>query len=182
MDFSLSKAAGVMLAAFFMPAFCLGAELATEHTYKLEPGEMRPSATLQDAAWLAGSWEGTAFGQQFEEVWNAPSVGSMLGMFKLHDGKAPSFYEILLLTEIENSLSMRVRHFNPDFGAWETKDEFVDFRLVKIDENALHFHGISFYRLSADRIDAYIVFKSDEGPVEHKLVYHRSEPEKTSEP
>ncbi len=182
MRIDLFKAASIFLAAFFVPAISSAAELATEHTYKLEAGEARPLATLQDAAWLAGSWEGTAFGQKFEEVWNAPSVGSMVGMFKLHDGNAPSFYEILLLTEIENSLSLRVRHFNPDFSAWENKDEFIDFRLVKLEDNALHFRGISFYRISEDLIDAYIVFKSDAGPVEHKLVYQRSKPEGVIKP
>ena len=149
------------------------AETRTEHTYQLEPGETRPAATLDDASWLVGSWSGTAFGEQFEAVWNAPSAGSMVGMFKLFDGDEVSFYEILLLTVEDGTLSLKVKHFNPDFTAWEDKADYVNFRLAKIEENALHFSGISFYRLDENHIDAYIVMRNGDEVTEHKLVYER---------
>ena len=72
---------------------------STEHTFRLEDGEQRPRATLEDVEWLAGSWTGSAFGERFEEVWNPPSAGSMVGLFKLYDGDEVSFYEILLIIE-----------------------------------------------------------------------------------
>ena len=37
------------------------AEPRTEHTYALEDGEKRPTATLEDASFLVGTWTGTAF-------------------------------------------------------------------------------------------------------------------------
>ena len=37
------------------------------------------------------------------------------------------FYELLLLTVEEGSLSLKVKHFNADFTAWEAKDEAVRF-------------------------------------------------------
>lgn len=153
------------------PAF--SAEQRTEHTYTVSDGEQRPAATLEDARWLAGSWTGTAFGSRFEEVWNAPSAGSMVGMFKLFDGDEVSFYEILLLTVEDGTLSLKVKHFNPDFTAWEDKADYVNFRLAKIEENALHFSGISFYRLDENHIDAYIVMRNGDEVTEHKLVYER---------
>ena len=51
----------------------------TEHTFKLEDPDVRPPATLEDAAWLTGSWGGEAFGGSFEQVWNPASAGSMVG-------------------------------------------------------------------------------------------------------
>ena len=149
------------------------AEPATEHTWKLADGELRPAATLADAAWLAGSWSGSAFGQQFEEVWSRPSAGSMVGLFKLFDDEGVAFYEIMTITVEEGSLSLKVKHFNADFTAWEDKADFVNFRLVKLEQDALHFRGLSFYRRSDDSLDGYIVMHSDDTITEHHLSYSR---------
>lgn len=148
----------------------------TEHTFQLEENENRPVATLADAAWLVGSWTGTAFGQNFEETWNPPSAGSMVGLFKLYDDDGVSFYEILLLTVEEGTLSLKVKHFNADFTAWEEKGDYVDFRLVKLEDDALHFGGMSFYRRDDDTIDGYIVMRSGEKVTEHHLAYERRVP------
>lgn len=161
-------------AATALSAVVFAAEPKTEHTYQLSEGEARPGATLEDAAWLAGSWTGTAFGKRFEEHWNPPSAGSMVGLFKLFDDEGVSMYEILLLTVDEGSLSLKVKHFNADFTAWEEKGHFVNFRLVKKEENALHFGGISFYRRDENNIDGYIVMKSGDKVTEQHLKYERA--------
>ncbi|HNP37165.1 MAG TPA: DUF6265 family protein [Woeseiaceae bacterium] len=161
--------AGLLLPA--VPAF--PAEPRTEHTFALADGETRPAATLDDASWLVGSWTGTAFGQTFEEIWSAPSAGSMLGLFKLYDDKGVGFYEILLLTVEDGTLSLKVKHFNADFTAWEDKQDFINFRLVKKTPNELHFGGLSFYRRDNDRIDGYIVMHKGEDISEQHLEYVR---------
>ncbi len=148
-------------------------ETHTEHTYRLLDGEAQPAASIEAAAWLAGSWHGTAFGERFEQTWNAPSGGTMVGLFKLFDGNQPRFYEILLLTVENDSLSLKVRHFNADFSAWEDKDEHVNFPLVSLMPNELHFSGLSFYRRNDDSIDGYLVMRTDEGIQEQHLKYER---------
>lgn len=157
----------------FLGSQAFAAEPRTENTFGLADGEDRPAATLEDAAWLAGSWTGTAFGSRFEEHWNPPSAGSMVGLFKLFNDEGVSFYEILLLTVEDGSLSLKVKHFNADFTAWEEKGDFIDFRLVKKEENALHFGGLSFYRRDENNIDGYIVMRSGEKITEHHLEYER---------
>ena len=149
------------------------AEPRTEHTFRLTGDETPPTASLADAGWLVGSWAGTAFGQRFEQVWSPPSAGSMVGTFKLMDGDAVSFYEILLLTVDDGTLSLKVKHFDPDFSAWEEKEEFTQFRLVKLGDDELHFSGLSFYRRDDDNIDGYIVMRSGDEIREEKLVYKR---------
>lgn len=149
------------------------ATLRTEHTYQLEENEARPAATLEDARFLTGFWKGTGFGQRMEETWNPPSADSMVGLFKLYGENGVSMYEILLLTVEDGTLSLKVKHFNADFTAWEDKGDFVNFRLVKLEENALHFGGLSFYRRGPDRIDGYIVMRNGEELTEHHLEYTR---------
>ncbi|MDH3748272.1 MAG: DUF6265 family protein [Gammaproteobacteria bacterium] len=152
----------------------MAAEPRTEHTYQLEEGEPRPAATLEDASWMAGSWSGTAFGQRFEAVWNPPSAGSMIGMFKLFGDDGVAFYEILLLSVEDGTLSLKVKHFNADFTAWEEKADFVNFRLVNKEHDALHFGGISFYRTDDDSMDGYIVMRNGDEITEHHLTYERA--------
>jgi len=148
-------------------------EPRTEHTFQLGKGEAAPAVTLNEIAWLAGSWTGTAFGKHFEEVWNPPSSGSMVGLFKLMNGDTVEFYELMTISSIEGRLSLRVKHFSADFVAWEDKTDFVDFKLVGIEASAVHFSGISFYRRGPNKLEGYIVMRSNGQISEEKLVYER---------
>ena len=147
----------------------------TEHTFKLDDPLQRPEAQLHQAAWLAGSWEGTAFGKRFEEVWNPPSGGSMVGMFKLFDpDNGVDFYEIMLIVEQESSLSLLVKHFTADFVSWETKEDHINFKLVAIEPDAIHFSGLSFYRISDDEMHAYLAMRmKDQSLKEEQLIFKR---------
>ena len=149
------------------------AEQQTEHLYRLADGEPHPEATLEDASWLVGSWTGKAFGERFEEVWNPPSSGSMVGMFKLFGDDGVSMYELMMITVEDGTLSLKIRHFDPDFTAWEDKDEDVTLRLVRKEDDALHFGTISFYRRNEDRIDAYVLFEDGDKVFEQPIVYQR---------
>ena len=147
----------------------------TEHTFKLDDPDARPAGTLDDASWLVGSWSGPAFGAMAEEVWNAPSAGSMVGMFKVYKDETVIFYELIILVEEEGSLALKVKHFNADFTAWETKEDYVNFRLVSVEEDALHFTGLSFYRINDDLLHVYIALTNNGETTEHKLIYNRTD-------
>lgn len=163
-----------ILSAALAAGTAVAAEPRTENTWKLSDGESRPAATIEDAAMLIGSWTGTAFGQRFEETWNPPSVGTMVGMFKLIGDDGVSFYELMLLTEEEGTLFLKVKHFNADFTAWEDKADHVTFKLVKKSPDELHFGGLSFYRRGDDRIDGYIVMRSGDQVSEQPLDFERA--------
>jgi len=164
----------VALVALLLGGAALAQSVKTEHTFKLDDPDARVPATLEDVAWMVGSWSGEAFGGTFEEVWNPASVGSMVGMFKVIGDEGVVFYELMLLVEEEGSISLKVKHFNPDFTAWEEKDDYVRFRLVGIEPGAVHFSGLSFYQISEDEIHTYIALHNDEKVWEEKLVYRRS--------
>jgi len=157
-----------------MAQLSLAQSQRTEHTFKLDDPGDRPTATLDDVSWLVGNWSGEAFGNTFEQSWNPASAGSMIGFFKLMDSDAVVFYELLLLVEEEGSLSLKVKHFNADFSAWEEKTDYTNFRFIKSEEDAVHFSGISFYRIDKDTMHGYIVFRSGEEVREEKLVYRRN--------
>ena len=150
-------------------------EPRTENTFNLSENETPPAVTIEAASFLIGTWQGTAFGQTFEAHWNPPSAGTMVGTFKLIKDGVVSFYEILVMDVVDGRLTMKVKHFNQDFTAWEEKGDYVEFKLVGVAENQLHFSGISFYRNNDQEMDAFIVMKSEKGIREEKLRYRRAD-------
>jgi len=167
-----------ILAAFAPGAAAQGNAVqgSTPNTLRLAPGASRPAARVADLAWLAGRWEGEAFGGTIDEVWGEPAGGAMIGYFRLvgKDGK-PVFYEILTILEAEGSVEMRLKHVNPDMTGWEEKNDFVTFKLVRHDETGAYFEGLTFRRVGPDRIDAYLALRnrSTGAGTEEKLVYRR---------
>ena len=149
-------------------------EPRSDHTFALSDDESAPVVTLDDLALLVGSWTGSIFGEQFEEVWNPPSAGSMMGMMKIHDGDEMNFYEMQLITDDGEGLALLVKHFSPEFEAWEEKGEFVRFPFIGIDDDAIHFSGISFYREDANNMTAYILLRFGEEVREEKITYQRA--------
>lgn len=108
-----------------------------------------PPATLADAAWLAGTWQGEGLGGWVEDVWGEPRAGSMPGMFRLVKDGAVVFYEILAIVEKGGSLELRLKHFGPDLVGWEEKDKVLAFPLSEKSEEKLRFGGIAYERTEA---------------------------------
>ena len=165
--------AAVLALCVVSPPRSLALEPRTEHTRQLAPGEEAGVGTLADIRWLAGTWRGEAFGKEFEEVWSAPSAGSMVGMFKLMGEEGVDFYELMVLDERSGNLTLRVKHFSADFTAWEEKGEHVQFDFVGLERNAVHFSGISFYRVDHGNLVAYLVMRTEEGFAEERITYQR---------
>lgn len=146
----------------------------TENTLKLDESGERQVATIDRVAWMAGSWEGEAFGGTFEEVWSAPSAGTMVGTFKLmHDGKL-SMVEIIMIVEVEGSLEVRLKHFNADFSVWEKKDEYVSFPLVRLKDDAAYFEGLTYIRKGDEQLQVYLATRREGGLHEEELVFNRA--------
>jgi len=126
------------------------------NTLKLSAADAMPEATIEDAAWIAGHWQGDLFGGVGEEIWSKPFGGAMMGMFKHVVGDAVTFYELMIVVEESNSLILKLKHFNPDLTAWEEKEEMVDFPLVKITPTTIFFDGYTFKKINDNTIQCYL--------------------------
>lgn len=104
--------------------------------------ETEAASPLDQAAWLAGRWVGTGMGGEVEEVWSPAAGGQMVGHFRYSRDGEPGFYEILMIDLTETGMRMRVKHFNPDFTAWEDKDEWVAFEPVSASPGKIVFKGL----------------------------------------
>lgn len=146
------------------------------HILELAKDGTSPEATINDVKWIQGHWKGEALGGQVEEIWSPPLGDSMMGSFKLVQEGQVKFYEIITLSETENTLILRLKHFDSKLKGWEEKDETVDFKLVKLSQNCAYFDGLTFEKISEDEINVYVRFESEEKISEGKFNYHRVKP------
>ncbi|WP_298903316.1 DUF6265 family protein [uncultured Psychroserpens sp.] len=144
----------------FGMSFCVTAQTATTET----KDSLAPK--LENIKWISGNWKGEAFGGQVEENWSEPSGGSMMATFKLINDGRVSFYEIEIIREIENSLVLQLKHFDNDLKGWETKNETVDFPLIKITPTQVIFEGMSFEKVSANEMNVFVDIKNEKGEVD----------------
>lgn len=122
-----------------------------------------PPATLAAISWLAGRWVGEGLGGESEEIWSPPAGGAMMGTYRLLREGRPVFYEFLLLVEENGSLNLKLKHFHPDLTGWEEKGDFVDFPLVAIEGDDVHFDGLTFDRQPDGGLDIYLLLRGPDG-------------------
>lgn len=162
--------------AVILASAAVAAGAAEVHrTRQLPDGAESPPATLDQVAWIAGHWEGEAFGGIAEEVWSPPRGGSMMCMFRLIvDGKV-KFYELVVLREVDASLVLQLKHFNGDLTGWEEKDETVDFPLVAIEDDTAYFAGFTIERVSDDEMTIWVNIEDQGQAQEVPFRYRRVE-------
>lgn len=113
---------------------------------------VRPEASIEDVAWIAGHWNGEALGGIFEETWNPPVGDSMMGMFKLVDNGTVKFYELLTIVPEGNSLVLRLKHFDDQLVGWEKKEDSVEFPLSSVSDSEVKFEGLTFKRINDQKM------------------------------
>lgn len=131
------------------------------------------AASVEDVAWLAGSWRGEAFGGTFEETWNPPSGGTMVGLFKLLEDGEVKMYEIMRIAEVEGRVVLEVKHFSADFVAWEDKAEAVRFPLEEATPERAAFAGLIFTRQEDGTVTADLSMKSPAGETRVERLLYR---------
>lgn len=127
----------------------------------VEAAPAEPAApTIALAAMLEGAWverraqaSGTS---HVEELWSAPAGDNVMGSFRwlAPDGSA-AMYELLVITQEEQGLFLRLRHFGAELAAWEERDEPKTLRLARAEPNRLvfeaHAHCGDLARVTYDR-------------------------------
>ena len=131
-------------------------------------------ATIADASWLAGRWVGEGLGGAIEETWAPASGGQMIGHFQLSKGGKPQFYEIMMLDAQPTGLRLRVKHFNPDFTAWEDKGDWHSFEPESVEPNKLRFKGLRFDRNGDDLVIVVTMRQKDGSVAEHPIKLKRA--------
>ena len=154
--------------------FC-GAFAQSSNTEQLEAKQNSPNALITDVKWIAGYWRGEIWGGEFEEIWSQPLAGSMLGSFKFVENQQVKFYELMSIAEHQGSLILRLKHFAQDLKGWEEKDQSVDFKLVRLANNAAYFEGYTFKLINQNEMHVFVVIGNDGDKQETKFVFKRNQ-------
>ncbi len=143
------------------------------NTKFLEENQAPAKGSLEDLKWLSGYWKGEAMGGIIEETWTPAVGGSMMCSFKLTVDNDVVFYEFVTLTEENETLQLRLKHFHPNLDGWEDKKEKITWELVEVTPNKVFFNGFTFERIDDNHLNIYVVFEENGATSEMKFSYER---------
>ena len=160
----------------FTLLICVSTCCFAQNTLSLAETSTPPKASLEHVSWIAGRWKGEAFGGIAEEIWSPPLGDSMMFVFKLVTKGKVQFYEVGHIQQKEGTLILQLKHFHNSLKGWEEKDETVDFRLVKLEDNRVYFDGFTIEKINKNEINMYVVIGHKDGSSEEvKFNYKRME-------
>jgi hypothetical protein len=74
-----------------------------------------PAATIDDLAWMTGTWA-VAFGPNtLEETWVTPKDGAIAAMVRMSGNGSTSMFEVIAIEEKDGSLEMSIQQWGPGF-------------------------------------------------------------------
>ncbi|SEF44328.1 DUF6265 family protein [Algoriphagus boritolerans] len=126
--------------------------LATAQVRHLEADQAPIQGKVEELNWMVGYWTGPGLGGECEEVWMPAVDGHMVGTFRFWMEGKLVFSEFMNLIQDGESVSMKLKHFNPDLTGWEEKAEWTTFRLIELDENKVWFDGLTIERMGDELI------------------------------
>ncbi|MCA1749522.1 MAG: DUF6265 family protein [Parasphingopyxis sp.] len=150
-------------AVCFIAFFLLAATAAPAQDVRSLGEGTSPPATIDQMAWIVGSWAGSGLGGESHEAWLPPVAGQIAGIFHQSRDGALQFYEILQFIERDGSLVLRLKHFNADLSGWEdnTAESALEFPLVAIEEDAAYFSGLTYQRVGEDGLRIHLRLRNE---------------------
>lgn len=147
-----------------------------QETRSLPPGAASPAASVDQLAWLAGSWTAEALGDRVTETYSPPLGGRITGHFVDGDGRGGiAFTEIVDYVPVGASIAYRVRHFAPDTSGWEDRTgKPVVFPLVAIEGHPWYFDGMTIDRTGLDSFTMWVRIEAGGRPVETPFRFRRA--------
>lgn len=135
--------------------------LITLFSKPLVAQEADPS--IDDFKFLTGTWVGTGMGGKSEEMWMPPSDGRLFGIFKQSSEDGLMFSEFMEITQVDGEFILRLKHFNPDFSSWETKNEHLTFKLSSVGQNQASFGSLRYEVINGMVLKIELDMRSNDG-------------------
>jgi hypothetical protein len=82
----------------------------------LAPGwcAAQPAASIDQLAWMSGTWQVALGPNTLEEHWVAPTGGSIAAMVRMY-GESTSMFEVITIEEKDGTLAMTVQQWDTGF-------------------------------------------------------------------
>ncbi len=150
----------------------------TENTLATTEGIESAAATLEDVSWLTGNRSGEGLGGTAHESWDTAIGGTMTATFRLFQNEQFVFSEFIMLTEVDGTLKMQLKHYGADMAAWEEKDDWTEFPLLKIESGGAWFDGLTYQLDDEGRLHVYVAMDHSDEVSEGHFVFEREAVEK----
>ena len=135
-----------------------------------------PPMTIDDLAFLAGSWTADDDGAPMHETWMAPAKGNMTGCLRWFDDEGRvRMYELFSLEQREagGPIAFRLRHFDAEMKPWASEvdgpmtGEVAEFQgrraTVRITSEGTSLERIEYDATGADTLRATLRFSEASG-------------------
>lgn len=133
--------------------------------------EQKP--TIDNLNFMRGYWVGDGFGGISEEVWMPASLGRMNGIYKHMKDDQTTFMEFMDISMVNDTLRLRLKHFNPDMTGWEEKDKYITFTLKSIEPNKAVFGGLTYELVDPNYLKVSLILKQKDGSVNTEVFNFR---------
>ncbi len=142
----------------------------------------KPATEIEDLEFLAGSWRGELGETLVEETWLPPHKGNMTGVFRMSGETQVDLVEIMTMTETDEGVVYRLRHFNTALVPWASEAEGpMEARVVIVDSDTVRFEILTedtgveaiVYDVDGETLKAKLTF-TDESREPFTLVFHRT--------
>lgn len=97
----------------------------------------------------------------------------MTGLFRLLHGDRLVLTEHMAIDTLDGRPTMRVRHFSPDFVAWEEKSESVAFPLIRAEQGAIYLDGLTIRASGPDGLVFHLLMTDGEGVSREEIIRYR---------
>ena len=103
------------------------------------PAGAASGASVEDLAWMSGTWKGPMGEQILEETWTRPAAGTLAATIRITSGDRTDVVELILIEEAEESLVFRVRQWAPGFVPRSSEPQLMV--LTEIGERRVRFEA-----------------------------------------
>lgn len=100
------------------------------------------ASDLDKLDFLTGHWRGDISGAGIEEWWSPAAGGTKIAAFRWVTGDETNVIELVVISEEEEGVILRFKHFNPDYSTWEAGEPNT-YRLVSAKESHAEFKRLS---------------------------------------
>lgn len=139
----------------------------------LQANAQENQPTIDDLNFLRGYWVGDGFGGVSEEVWMPASLGRMNGIYKHMKDDQTTFMEFMDISTVNDTIRLRLKHFNPDMTGWEEKDKYITFTLLSVEPNKAMFKGLTYELVDPNYLKVSLKLKQKDGSVNTEVFNFR---------
>ena len=118
----------------------------------LATNPLKAEMTIENLAWMTGTWRGSIDTMEIEEIWNEPKAGSIQALVRIINEDKTLIHELIVIDQHNDTLRLFIQQWDPGMGKREPESQTMT--LIALKNREVSFEA------------------NDDGPLK-KLTYRR---------